>query len=159
MVSYYLSGFWRSGLEAWTGFVCLRTGVGGGLLWMRSWNCGILNIPGISWLAAELWASQEGHCSTEVVRTLDVHYLRICVCVCVCMCVCVHNDFSKNLYDKRGFLVQWFQSLLKRNFSYIVLDIPGSSCRIIQNHILREYWHLILGNFYGFGPEALTESK
>jgi hypothetical protein len=149
--------FEESGVGAWTGFICLRTVMGGGLLWMRSWKSGILKIPGISWLVEELWASQEGHCSIELVCTVDIHYLRVCVCVCAR--ARAHSDILKKLYDKRGFFVQCFQSLLRRGVSYIFLDIQGSGRRIVQNYILHEYWHIMLGHLYGFGPEALTESK
>ena len=44
--------------EAWTGLIWLRIGKGDGHLWMHK-------IQGISWLAEDLLASQEGFCSIK----------------------------------------------------------------------------------------------
>ena len=46
-------------------FHWLRTGTGGGLLWMRWWISGFRKMRGISWLAANLLATQEGICSAH----------------------------------------------------------------------------------------------
>jgi hypothetical protein len=48
---------------AWIGFIWLNIGTGGALLWMLYWNFGFHKMGGISWLAEELLASQEGLCS------------------------------------------------------------------------------------------------
>jgi hypothetical protein len=53
--------------EAWTGLIWLRIGTGGGRLWMRSWTFGFHKMQGISWLAEDLSASQEGLCFMELV--------------------------------------------------------------------------------------------
>jgi hypothetical protein len=45
---------------AWAGFSWLRTGAGGGILWMRWWTFLFHKIGGISWLAEDLLAFQEG---------------------------------------------------------------------------------------------------
>ena len=46
--------------EAWTGSIWLRLGTDGGLLWMRQWKFGFHKVQGISLLAEDLLASQEG---------------------------------------------------------------------------------------------------
>jgi hypothetical protein len=53
-------GWW-----AWTGSIWLRIGTGGGLLWMRLWTFGSHKMRGISWVAQDVLASQEGLCSME----------------------------------------------------------------------------------------------
>jgi hypothetical protein len=53
-------------------FLCKTTfkmrsiGTSRGLLWTREWNFGFRKMPGISWLAEELLAFQEGLCSLEL---------------------------------------------------------------------------------------------
>jgi len=37
--------------EPWTGLIWIRTGTGGGRLWMRRWSRGFHKMRGISWLA------------------------------------------------------------------------------------------------------------
>jgi hypothetical protein len=44
----------------WTGFIWLRIGTIGGLLWTRWWTFGFHKMLGSSWVAAKLAASQEG---------------------------------------------------------------------------------------------------
>jgi hypothetical protein len=44
----------------WIGLIWLSTGTSGGLLWTRYWTFGFHKILGISWVAAQLAASQEG---------------------------------------------------------------------------------------------------
>ena len=39
---------------------------GGGLLWIRWWTFGLLKLRGISWVAEELYASQEEPCCMEL---------------------------------------------------------------------------------------------
>jgi len=34
-------------------------------------------------------ASEEGHCSVELVHNIGIPHSCLCVCVCVCLCVCV----------------------------------------------------------------------
>jgi hypothetical protein len=51
--------------EPWTGLFLLRTGTGGRRMW--SWTFGFHKLWGISWLAEDLWASQEELCSVELV--------------------------------------------------------------------------------------------
>jgi hypothetical protein len=46
--------------RSWTGLIWLRIGTGGGFLWMRWWTSGFRKKWGISWLAEELLASQDG---------------------------------------------------------------------------------------------------
>jgi len=53
--------------------------------------------------------------------------------------VCARARALNDLYDKRGFFVQRFQSLPRRGFSYIFLEIQGIGRMIIQNYILHEY--------------------
>jgi hypothetical protein len=55
------------GWGAWIGFIWLRIGTGGGLLWVRESTFGFHKTRGISWLAEDLLASQEGLCSIELV--------------------------------------------------------------------------------------------
>jgi hypothetical protein len=43
-----------------TGSIWLRIGTSGGLLWTRWWTSGFLKMLGISWVATQLAASQEG---------------------------------------------------------------------------------------------------
>jgi hypothetical protein len=43
----------------------LRIGTGGGLLWMRQWTSGFHKMRGISWLAENMLASQDGLCCME----------------------------------------------------------------------------------------------
>ena len=52
--------------EAWTGLIWLRIGIGGGRLWMRQWTSMVHKKRGISWLADNRLASQEGLCSMEL---------------------------------------------------------------------------------------------
>jgi hypothetical protein len=52
---------------AWTGSSWLRIGTGGGLLWMWQWTFKFHKMRGISWLAENRLASQEGPCSTKKV--------------------------------------------------------------------------------------------
>jgi hypothetical protein len=47
--------------------IWLRIGTGGRLLWVRWWTFGFHKMRGISWLADDLLASQEGLCSMELV--------------------------------------------------------------------------------------------
>jgi hypothetical protein len=47
--------------------ISLRIGTGGGLLWVRWWTFGFHKMRGISWLADNLLASQEGLCCVELV--------------------------------------------------------------------------------------------
>jgi hypothetical protein len=53
------------GWGAWTGSIWLRIGTGGELLWMRLWIFGFHKMRGISWLAQDVLAFQEGLCSME----------------------------------------------------------------------------------------------
>ena len=53
------------GAGAWTGLIWLRTGTGGGHLYMRQWTFGFRKLWGISWLAENRLASQEGLRSME----------------------------------------------------------------------------------------------
>jgi hypothetical protein len=48
--------------EIWTGFLRLRAGTGGGLVRKLRF----LKLKGFAWLAEELVACQEGHCSLEL---------------------------------------------------------------------------------------------
>ena len=52
-------------VKAWIGLMWLRIGTGGGHLWMRQWAFGFHKMQGISWLAENRLASQEGLCSME----------------------------------------------------------------------------------------------
>jgi hypothetical protein len=54
-------------VAAWTGLIWLKIGTGGGHLWMRLWTFGFHKMWGISWVAEELVASQEGLCSLELI--------------------------------------------------------------------------------------------
>jgi hypothetical protein len=54
------------GWRAWTGFIWLRIGSGGEVLWMRCWNLGFHKMRRISRLAEKLIASQEGLCPIEL---------------------------------------------------------------------------------------------
>jgi hypothetical protein len=54
---------WDEGV--WIGSIWLRKGTGGGYLWMWQWTFGFHKMRGISWLAENRLASQEGFCSTE----------------------------------------------------------------------------------------------
>ena len=49
----------------WTGSIWLRIGTGGGHLGLRQYTFGFHKMRGISWLAENLLASQEGLCSAE----------------------------------------------------------------------------------------------
>ena len=53
--------------EAQTGSLWLGIGTGVRHLWIRKWTFGFHKIHGISWLANDLLASQEGLCSVELV--------------------------------------------------------------------------------------------
>jgi hypothetical protein len=53
------------GWRAWTGSIWLRIGTGGGLLWMRLLTFGFHKMRGISWVAQDVLASQEGFCSMD----------------------------------------------------------------------------------------------
>jgi hypothetical protein len=55
--------FKKWGGEEWTALIWLRIGTGDGLLWMRQWTFGFHKMRGISWLAEDPLASQEGLCS------------------------------------------------------------------------------------------------
>jgi hypothetical protein len=57
--------FKKWGGEAWTGLIWLRTGTGGGLLWMWKWSFGYRKMGVNSWPAEELLASREGLCSMK----------------------------------------------------------------------------------------------
>jgi hypothetical protein len=48
----------------WTWSIWLRIGTSGGPLWTRQWTFGFHKIPGSSWVAAQLAASQDGLSST-----------------------------------------------------------------------------------------------
>ena len=50
---------------AWIGSIRLRIGTGGGHLWMRWWSFGFRKMWGISWIAENRLASQEGLCCME----------------------------------------------------------------------------------------------
>jgi hypothetical protein len=67
---------------AWTGSNLLRVGTGGGILRMRWWTFGFHEVRGISWVAEDLLASQEGLCSVELVSrrfiSLNQHWKRGC---------------------------------------------------------------------------------
>jgi hypothetical protein len=58
-------GLQDMGLGAWNGLLWLRTGTGGGRLWMQKRNFGFHKMRGISWLVEEMVASQEGLRSME----------------------------------------------------------------------------------------------
>ena len=49
----------------WTGWSLLRIGICGEHLWMWQWTFGFHKMRGISWLAKNRLASQEGLCSIE----------------------------------------------------------------------------------------------
>jgi hypothetical protein len=53
---------------AYTELLWLGIGTGGGLLWIRWWTLGFHKMRGISWVAEDLLASQEGLCSIELVN-------------------------------------------------------------------------------------------
>jgi hypothetical protein len=50
--------------------IWLRVRTSGGLLWMRWWTFGFHKMRGISWVAQDVLASQEGLCSMEWVSQL-----------------------------------------------------------------------------------------
>jgi hypothetical protein len=52
--------------------IWFRIGIGGGLLWIRSWTFGFHKTPEIPWLAADLLVSQEGLCFMELVKNLGI---------------------------------------------------------------------------------------
>ena len=56
----------QEGWMAWAGFIWLRIGTGGGLLWVQLWTFRFHKMKGKSWPAENLLASQEGLCSMEV---------------------------------------------------------------------------------------------
>jgi hypothetical protein len=61
-----------------TGFIWLRPGTSGGLLWTRYWTFGFHKMLGSSWVAAQLAASPEGLSSitlSNVYYMLQVLYL------------------------------------------------------------------------------------
>jgi hypothetical protein len=60
---------WEVGWGAQTGFIWLRIGTGGGLLCIRWGIFGFHKMRGISWVASDILASQEGLCSMEIVST------------------------------------------------------------------------------------------
>jgi hypothetical protein len=60
----------RVELWVWTGYIWLRIGPSGGLLWTRFRTLGLYKMLGISWLAERLLASQEGLCSMELPHTV-----------------------------------------------------------------------------------------
>ena len=49
----------------WTGLIRLSIQTGGGRLWKRWWNFGFHKMGGISWLAGNRLASQEGRCPMQ----------------------------------------------------------------------------------------------
>jgi hypothetical protein len=53
-------------MGAWTGLIWRRTGTGGGVSWTRQWIFGSHKMWGISWLAENRFASQEGFWSVQV---------------------------------------------------------------------------------------------
>ena len=52
--------------RAWTGSIWLRIGTGGWLLCIRLWTFEFHKMRGISWVAEDVSASQEGLCSMEL---------------------------------------------------------------------------------------------
>jgi hypothetical protein len=57
---------WHLSITWQTTILCqiwLRTGTGGGLLCIRWWTFGFHEMRGISWVAKDILASQEGLCS------------------------------------------------------------------------------------------------
>jgi hypothetical protein len=52
-------------VRAWTRMSWIRTGTSGGHMWLRQWTFGFHTIWGISWLAENPLASQEGLCSLK----------------------------------------------------------------------------------------------
>jgi hypothetical protein len=59
----------------WTGLIWLRAGIGGGLLWMRRWTFVFHKMRGISWVAEDVFTSQEGLCSMQLVSHGPFDYL------------------------------------------------------------------------------------
>ena len=61
--------------EAQTGLIWPMIGTCGRHSWTRSWTFRYQKVWGISWLAEDLLASQEVHCSIELVRNLhnEIH--------------------------------------------------------------------------------------
>ena len=59
----WISRRWDMGI--WTGLGWPRIETGGGRLWVRKWTFGFREIRGISWLAANRLAAQEGLCTVE----------------------------------------------------------------------------------------------
>ena len=59
-------------MRAWTGLIWLRMRTGGGLSWIWWWAFGFYKIRGISWVAQDMLASQEGLCCMELVFFLHL---------------------------------------------------------------------------------------
>ena len=59
-----ISKLWVMG--AWTWFICLMIGTGGGLLWVMWWTFAFHKTRGISWVCEDLLASQERLCPMEL---------------------------------------------------------------------------------------------
>ena len=93
--------------EAWTGLIWLRTGTGRSRLWMRSRTLGFHKIRGISWLAKDLLASQEGLCSMELVKNSRL------------------LDSVPDSLDPFSILTSYFCEIFKMLFSFQILNIPG----------------------------------
>ena len=55
----------RCDVGIWTGLVWPSIGTGGWRFWVRWWTFGFCEMRGISWLAANQLASQEGLCTME----------------------------------------------------------------------------------------------
>jgi hypothetical protein len=62
----------------WTGSSWLRIGTGGRNLWMRKWTFGFPKMRGISRLAENRLASQEGLCSLELCIQVYTHPTHTC---------------------------------------------------------------------------------
>jgi hypothetical protein len=60
---------WEVGWGAQTGLIWLRTGTGCELFCIRWWTLGFHKMRGISWVAYDILASQEGLCSMELVSS------------------------------------------------------------------------------------------
>jgi hypothetical protein len=85
--------------DVWIGFIWLRIGTSGGLLWTRQWTFGFHKTLGSSWVAAQLAASQEGLSSmSEWVPHSKLNSYKCTVISCLYVlffCLCQTDKLSK----------------------------------------------------------------
>jgi len=85
-------------VKNWIGFIWLRVGTSGGLLWAQEWIFGYQKICEITWLAEELLTLQRGLCCMRIFSAPDL-FERACITFWIAIHFCTEIWYSQSALE------------------------------------------------------------